>query len=518
MIKDIELVDTDKNVTVTIDNEVDKLPIKSIIKLPTYILLNSPIDTSLYNNIEINATLCYIDDKDDDKVETELDINNITAFQIPNNKVIRKIDIDGTVIIKIYNDEKTYYEETVSFTNGNIIQSIQNAFSIGEYKCDIIYYGNKYFEECTLPIVFNINRRLAKCIFDKTSFSGELKETLSIKGVLKDAETNIAITDSILNFTFDGKSFSTLTREDGSFIINPVIPDANILHCNQLIIDEDNIVVEMGEPYEEQYDEELRDEDGNIVFKHSIEELSEEIEQTQDIIYSEEIVQEDTQSTSYLINFSLNNSYYLSNTSIIITVTKAPTFVTITAGEYDEKVKKVNFNGYIGATVLNILENAHYGKVEIYFPDFGYTHNLVNIDASGKFSTNIDMADVYSFYNNTDIDKLEIYQGYNNIYDTSIIITDDSEVNVKKGDSIIIETNVKTITNEIVTDGMVRYYLYYEDNESPVYEYWGELDNIGISSFSFNTSRSGDYKLKTEYVGLFGYKNSEKIISIQVSD
>lgn len=550
MIENIQLINTDKKITVQIDNETNELPIKQIKKAPTFINLNQALNTALYDDIIIDATLCYINNSDNDDIsetsddttndfhynyydidaiDNTIDVTSLTSFLIPSNKELKKINIDGVVTIKIYNDNNIYYNADIHFTKGDITNTIPNELPLGEYKCDIIYAGNKFFMPYTLTINFNVERRLAICSFDTSTFEGHLTETLNIHGVLKDANTKNNIAQCQIQYEFDGQTFTTTTDDNGNFNIIPTIPDAHILHCNQLMIEEGDITIELGEPYEEQYDEELiRDDDGNIVLKSDIEEDNndENIDDinnanTQDSELFEYIAdnqEQEYQNTSYIITMSTNSDAYYLNSSIKINVIKAPTYITINTGEYNSLNRTVDFNGYIMANTFEDMRDAHYGKVQIYFPSFNYTHDLVKVDSHGYFTTNINMADLYAQYNNTIVDELIPYQGYNNIYDTSIIVSDNNEYNIATGDSIVIETNIKTITNELVTDGMVKFDLYYQDEASLVYTYATEIDNAGVCVFMFNTSRSGNYILKAQYVGLFGYKNSEKIINITVED
>ena len=108
------------------------------------------------------------------------------------------------------------------------------------------------------------------------------------------------------------------------------------------------------------------------------------------------------------------------------------------------------------------------------------------------------------------------YQGYNSIYNTNVIIKQDT-YNLTIGEPIVVEVNIKSVTNELVTDGMVKFDLYDSDNKL-VYTYATELDNTGLGVFMFNTSRAQQYTLKAQYIGLFGYNNSEKTINIIVED
>lgn len=541
------LENTNYKVKVQIDNAIEELTIQSIVKNSTFIYLNQSLNTPLNDDIQLNATLCSIVNIDDDNALTDDDVTNnfhypytdvnaienidiasTTSFLLPNNTQLNKIAINGIVNIKIYNDDDVYYNEDVHFHQGDITASIPNTLPLGEYKCDISFLGNKYYLPYQLTINFNIERRLAICNFKTSSYFGHLTETLYITGTLKDNSTKHTISNCIIQYDFDGKTFSTITDENGVFSIAPTIPDGNILHCNQAMIEEGDIVIELGEPYEEEYDEELiRDDDGNIVLKSDIEDIDVDdtnINTDTDTNTIDEVYEypadaetQEYQDTSYLITFNIDNDiYYLNNDAINVTVIKAPTYVTIDTGEYDINTRTVTFDGYVMADVLDTFTDAHYGKIQIAFPTFNYTHNIVKVDTHGRFSTQVNMADVYAQYNNTDIDELIPYQGYNSIYNTNVIIKQDT-YNLTIGEPIVVEVNIKSVTNELVTDGMVKFDLYDSGNKL-VYTYATELDNTGLGVFMFNTSRAQQYTLKAQYIGLFGYNNSEKTINIIVED
>lgn len=543
------LEDTNYKVKVQIDNAIEELTIQSIVKNPTFIYLNQSLNTPLNDDIQINATLCSIVNIDDDNALTDDDVTNnfhypytdvnaienidiasTTSFLLPNNTQLNKIAINGIVNIKIYNDDNVYYNEDVYFHQGDITASIPNTLPLGEYKCDISFLGNKYYLPYQLTINFNIERRLAICNFETSSYFGHLTETLHITGTLKDNSTKHTISNCIIQYDFDGKTFSTITDENGVFSIAPTIPDGNILHCNQAMTEEGDIVIELGEPYEEEYDEELiRDDDGNIVLKSDVEDI--DIDDTNintdtdtDISTIDEAYEypadaeiQEYQDTSYLITFNIDNDiYYLNNDAINVTVIKAPTYVTINTGEYDINTRTVTFDGYVMADISDTFTDVHYGKIQIAFPTFNYTHNIVKVDTHGRFSTQVNMADIYAQYNNTDIDELIPYQGYSSIYDTNVIIKQDT-YNLTVGEPIVVEVSIKSVTNELVKDGMVKFDLY-DSNNKLVYTYATELDNTGLGVFVFNTSRAQQYTLKAQYIGLFGYNNSEKTINIIVED
>lgn len=105
MREQIRFNDTGKKVNVTIDNETEQLPIKSIIKIPTFIELQKPLNTPLKEDIILDAHLCYIV-SDNDTIVTEDDMiyddETNPSFIIPDNTKAAKIHTDGIVNIVIY--------------------------------------------------------------------------------------------------------------------------------------------------------------------------------------------------------------------------------------------------------------------------------------------------------------------------------------------------------------------------------------------------------------------------------
>lgn len=531
MREQIRFNDTGKKVNVTIDNETEQLPIKSIIKIPTFIELQKPLNTPLKEDIILDAHLCYIAN-DNDAIVTEDDIiyddETNPSFIIPDNTKAAKIHTDGIVNIVIYDDAKTYYNDDIIFYEGHIQASIPNELPLGLYKCKIKYTGSKYFEASETIINFNIERRPAYCKFDTEKIYGHLKETLTIYGVLRDKITNKIIKDCPLQYKFNGNIYDTQTDNAGVFFANVTIPDGDITHCHQYAIEETSIIVkEEGDPYVEEYQELIRDEDGNIVFNNDAPkpiEIKENNNTQNNTIDDNEAPEEETRlATSYPIVFDTNidSSYYLNDATVLIDVIKADTVSDVNAGAYNQTNRTVNFNGNILANISDTFTDVHYGKVQIQLLDFNYTHDVLKVDTNGRFTTDIDMAKVYLSYNNTDIDDLVPYQCYNDIYHTSLILdtTESYEANettITVGQPIIAEVNIKTVTKDIVTDGMVKFDLY-RGNEK-VYTYATELDDVGIGVFAFNTSRSGQYTLKAKYYGLFGYNSCEAEKKIEVQD
>lgn len=514
----INFRDTDNRVRVRIDDEEnDDLIIKEIIKLPTVIQLNQTLDTALKNDIILDASLFSVGEA--------IDIDNTQYENYLENNYLNNFDSDGSVNITILHKNEIYYQNTVSFTKGKIQDKISNTLPIGECVCIIEYQGNKFYEASTLTINFNINRRLAICTFDKNYIHGSPKENIKVSGVLKDAETNRPIENCAVSFDLDGETYTTTSQNYGALILNLTIPDAHFLHCPLFITEEKVAEIEPGDPYEEEYEEEYIDDDGNIHLKsdieyepenttsdgkENIEDYNDEHDNTQDFSY--EYDEQFYQNASYVVNLHIDNdSYYLSNTSIIIQVDKLTTNINIDTGDYNEDTEEMNFNGYVIANVLGNNEVAHYGRVNIDFKDFNYSYNNIYLDENGRFSADIKLTDIYASYNQNDNSEVDIYTSYG-ISDTIINIDtdtfyEDGQNSIKAGNPIIVEASVKGRNNSIVTDGMIIFYL--EKDSKVVYKYATELNSMGIGTFVFNTTYAADYKLFAKYCGIFEHNDSE---------
>ncbi len=210
MIENIDFIDTDNKVTVTIDNETQELPIKAINRLPIYIDLNQSLNTALENNIQLDASIYYI-----------------------NNETPTKLDTDGVVTVTIYNNDEIYYSKNKHFKKGTIIDDIKNTLPLGLYTMKIEYAGNKYFEPAILTIHFNIEKRLGICKFNKREFYEDIGKTISIGGTLLDEEKNTKVANCKLFFNFNGQTYTTNTDNEGEFYLTVTVPEpeADKSHC-----------------------------------------------------------------------------------------------------------------------------------------------------------------------------------------------------------------------------------------------------------------------------------------------
>lgn len=542
MLEEIDFQDSGNQVSVTIDNETQSLPIKKINKLSTYIGLNQSLNAALENNIEVDAFIYYIKkseepDIENSEINTEVTQERDYLYSTEDNDIKfltgvdsndLKINIDGIVTITIYNGEEIYYIKDVRFKQGHIIDSIANTLPLGTYTMVIQYNGNKYFEESSLTIEFNVEKRLAICELEKERYYGDLLETINISGILKDSERETPINNCLFYYDFNGETKSVTSNINGEFLFNITIPEPDISHCNLSYELIDDSEFEPGELYEEDAEEEFIDEDGNIRRYSDIED-SDTLYDSEDNItitpedipeYPDDIeIEEDYPNASYIINlYTDNESYYFNNTEIEIIVNKAPTHITLDSTNPNTQTNILEIAGSGFSTYNNADNDIKYGKINIELPDFNYKHHTINIE-KGLFTTDINLSDVYSIYNNSEIAVLEPYDT-TNIINTSIEINGDNKVAI--GDMFTLEGKVIATSMEgYVKYGVLIFNLYdahevyqndtiiYENNDiEPLYRYATEIGRTGTGVFNFNTSQSKKYNIQVEYIGMFGYQGS----------
>ena len=533
MIEEIEFLDSDNKVSITIDNETQTIPIKTIKKLSTYIELNQSLDTALNNNIEVDAYIYYIKNNNNEESYTEVaeerefiytegieegeedderkDIRFLTNTEISYSR----INIDGTVTITIFDDNKIYYVKDVYFSKGHIVDSINNTLPVGNYKMKIQYAGNKYLEPSQEFIAyFDVDKRLAICDFNTNTFYGDLTETLNITGTLKDNEKNTIIKNCQLYYDFNGETRTTTTDIEGKFNLIINIPDADISHCNLLYEDIDESMFEAGDPYEEDAEEEIRNNENEIQLLSDLEDTNienEDVDEYDDNIdntnynYQDYIeIKEYYPNASYIVEiYTDNDSYYVNDKSIEIILNKAPTHIIIDSLNSNENSNILQVVGSGIATYNESDNDIKYGEINISLPDLKYKHHAINIDDNGIFATDIDLVEVFSEYNFNENTNIEVYDT-TQIY--SIGITVDSNKNINAGDMLTVKAQVKS-SGKDVKYGILVFNLYH-DNEI-IHRYSTEISSTGEGIFNFDTSTPGSYKVDVEYVGMFGYQDAK---------
>lgn len=542
MIEEVRFKDTDMSVNVTIDNESKELPIKEIIKLPTFIKLNQSLNTAYHDDIVVDLSLYYINEDGEEK-PLNIDGNIIASFSnesiiawrnrsnnlscketiVPLNDNIMWLDENNQpvhtdaikAVVKECTAEDIYIEEyTIPFKKGRTRALFRNNIPIGEYVFLFEYMGNKYFEETYYESTFTINKRQAICVFDEEVKSNYPREDIAFNGILKDAKTDKRLSNVPLNFNFHGARYLTGTNENGEFTIFVTLPDADISHCALFMNEDDFSPIEHWMEYLSNSDTQYIDEDGNIRKKDllygDIVEFNNVIPEgtSEDInTYISDTGDKSLSKTTYPIDVyfpdSPDNSYYLINTRVHADVKKIPTSLTLGTTNCNDTSNIIQING--GVTTED--NNVHYGRVVVEFPEANYTHTPASVvDYDGSFNATIDLKTIYNIYNNNTNSTLEVYQAADE-KDTEVILSGDTKVNV--GETFIIEATIKSIDSSIVKDGMIVFIIKdREDSNNIIYKYATELDNTGTAILAFNTSKKANYFIQAKYYGMFGYTNS----------
>lgn len=552
--EDISFNDSGKRVYITIDNQRKEIPICEIKKFTTFITLNQSMNTSLKEDIVIDASLNYLPynaqeedlsytDNSDIDVEyssstEDIEENGITTvntwytgpeFYILNDKA-KQTDLDGVVTITIYNGEEIYYQKDVSFKKGSITDNIPNKLPIGEYSATIAFAGNKYLEQTILNIDFSVEKRLAFFTFDKEKYYGDPNDNIVIAGTLKDSLTKKIIKGCPVKIDFNSVTYTTTTDGLGIAYISVDIPDADITHCSSQPDNEVEISNnEAGDEYrndpEEHYD---FDDDGNIIEIEEDEDIESPLveDDPKQVKNEDETVfdikkENDVDDTfdygypnaSYPVTIYLDSeSYRNDNTTVYVIANKIQTSTEVNQTS-DVVDNIVTLSGKVKAHYKDKDTYAIYGNTVVSFDDTDYISNKININTHGEFSIQIDFDEVNLSTNTSDIEDLIPYK--KQLYQNTV--TDiKAEEKVTLGKIMTATATVQSVNSNLsVKDGMVVFIL--KTNNKEVYRYGSQIDSIGRAVFFFNTSKKGSYTIEAHYYGLFGYgESSSEIKTIEV--
>ena len=439
MIEDIRFSDSNKKVYISIDNETQNIPLYQVDKLQTFFKLEQLMDTPLRENIDVDALLYYI------PYDKGIDDANV-------------VNIDGTVLITIYNEKDIYYQNNVLFKKGHIQDSITNKLPLGEYKATLEFAGNQYFEHTLLTILFRVEKRPTTFIFSADDYSGYPDETIQVSGQLKDIITNKPVKNCNINYTFNSETYATATNSNGGILIHITVPDVDIMHCT---------------------------------------------------------MEDDYPNPSYPLFLYLDSdAYILNGANSNITAIKLPTEVTINQSSTITN-NIVTLTGNAIAKYKNENRNVKYGSVRVTFEDTDYVSPPTSVTEQGNFSLDINFADINEFNNESSLNAPIIYQKANEQI-TSTHLTVESE-SIRVGDMITGIAHVfSEESSDYVKNGMVVFILT-NSKEKELYRYATQIDSIGQAVFLFNTSTKDTYHVKAYYYGIFGFLDSEsEIIEVEV--
>ena len=189
-----ELKYIDNQIVATIDKQKEYIDVYEIIKTPTQFYINKNIDTILNQAIDVDIFLGYT--SSDNKIEG-----------------IKK----GFVYVSVTNlsGKTEYLKTTIYFTNGEIKEKLVNSLPLGIYILNIEYPGNKYFEFSSTTLQFSINKKHARCEFDKEYYEQYPNQTLEIGARLLDDNNGKAIEKCTINYSFNGYEYITQTDKNG---------------------------------------------------------------------------------------------------------------------------------------------------------------------------------------------------------------------------------------------------------------------------------------------------------------
>lgn len=540
---DIRFNDSGKKIYISIDNERQDIPIETIDRFKTFIMLDQSLNTPLKEKITLKASLKYLPyditdedlsytdyaDIEVDGTDTTVDIEDNLSVEYtwtsgaevagiyPNSK---QIDSNGVVTVTIYNGKKIYYQNDIAFSKGNIEDVIPNTLPVGEYQAVISFGGNKYLEPTSVNVDFNIEKRLAFFTFDNNSYYGEPTENISISGQLRDLMTEKTIKNCLIKFDFNGTVYSTRTDIEGYAWFDITIPDTDASHC--LLLEENYIESnnnEEGEPYEDEpevYQD--FDDDGNIIEVDELldepfvqDDYSDTHGEESDIFFadteSDDIEDEwdyGYESVSYLLTIFLDSeSYYVENTSASVIVNKLPTYVSVNQIS-DVIDNHIDLHGQVRSRYKNEDKNVGYGKVITTFDNTDYSNEVI-VNNYGDFDISINFSDINLANNTSELTQPIVYE--QGLYQSTVTeITTDSQVEI--GNPINAVVNVHPINSmKPIEDGMVVFILKANDRE--IYRYASQIDSTGKAVFFFNTSKKDIYTIHAYYYGLFGYNDSE---------
>ncbi len=537
MEQDLNFRDTDKKVTVQIDNQIKNIVIKELVRKETGFVMLETVDTVLYNPISIDMLLTIITPRDDDFDEESENINDAIDAEDSNIDVITVPK--GFVNLKItnLNQNIVYDEQKISFRNGQIKTTMTQGLKIGEYLLIAEFLGNRYYEPTQLTLQFAIGKRKVKCHFHDNVLSGYPNENISLGVTLLDTLNEKKINYCTINYFFAHNNYITQTNEQGYAQLHFSMPSIGSDPCVNNIITNNNIVAQ-----EYVTDEDIDvywNDDGNIVPIENSEDfgLTKHIRDYEDpfeyidnqytinmdpmsfnIALNDEIDDEDddgeyeqdffSEQNVYIYALKIaidNNVYEMEEENIYLFVNKYDTNIIAYSQQNDNENKII-----IEGDVINNNDNVEYGVVELYIPNIEYSKQT-SLTNDGHFIFEILYSDIsVPIFTNDTPTSIE---DYSLNHQTKITIIDNNNVNnltpnyIDKHHLNFSATVQDAMLRDTVTEGMVTFIIYSNDEE--VYRYVTELDDSGEAFMSFDISTIGTYNIQAFYHPMFDYLSSQ---------
>lgn len=507
--------------TATIDNQTMSLEMNKIIKSPTVFICNDNLNTVVGAPIDIDLLLGYAIS---DSVEL---IDEEDVFELENYKIqgIKK----GFVNLKItsVSQQKQYYENKYSFNDGKIVDQLKIPLSIGEYLLIAEYAGDKYYEEASIVINFEIGKRNAICLFESETIQIYPNQSTQIGITLIDDVSGKKISNCSLKYFFNGYEYITQTNDQGYCNLNITAPgiDPSICPLNITSVAQDLDVIEEIEDGVYYYDD-----DGNIqytedttVFINDISEEEAEILEVDEPIAedNEDEDEEEVENVTYTLipKYPLeieidSNTYtliYGNIIDILLKTYKTDINYTITNNNYDIHIE----GDVVAYDDDNNLVNVEYGSVSFDISELTPHPIATNtVDQNGHFSFDTEITETES--NNIDPN---IYE-FSTQQLTEIELLSLSELTVTRNYALKHHVSFKAqITSgpNIVQYGMVAFVI--TKNQEEVYRYVTEIDSNGNAFFNFDVSTVGEYNIQVYYYSIFEYQSSESnILTYTIED
>lgn len=171
LLDEIRTKNADKEISVTIDNEKISVPAQEIIKQSTHFIQQKSLDNVINNPIDVKLFLSafyYGTESNEENQEDNPNIYNAESYVDElNNNLYNNYVEKGIVKITIKNKKTDYiyFQDNISFVDGNIETQINNNLELGEYILIAEYEGSKYYLPTNINIYFTISKRSIKCTF-----------------------------------------------------------------------------------------------------------------------------------------------------------------------------------------------------------------------------------------------------------------------------------------------------------------------------------------------------------------
>lgn len=493
-LEDLKFKDVGNDLTAQIDNETQSLPVKDIIKFKTEFFNNKNLNTVINSPIDVDLSLIYIDEDETNPIDKGL-------------VLLKMVSLSG---------QTTYFEEMITFKNGIIQKQLPNMLSIGEYKIEVNYFGDMFFEPTSISLQFKITKRLIKWEIDTTEvIQGYPNEMISVGIKLYDYLNDKKISNCIVNYTFNHFEYVTQTNENGYALLTFQMPDIDPQICPQA---SNTPIIQNIETNESLLNNTVFYFDDNGIIKYTNPNRTEfSFDSNFDYIpvfINEDIAADYENEKPITENFALIPTYPLEiniDSTVYQSISKENINVLLkqfqTNVNYNTQVENstITINGNVSTENNN---NVKYGKINFDIGELSpHPYKEAFVDEDGIFNFNVQVVQTESA--NKDPTLPTLFSIPSLTYTTVSIIGDKTisrdYVNKHK---IKFKAEVKLVSSdEPVKYGMVTFVITKEEKE--VYRYITELNNFGEAFFNFDVSTIGIYKVMAEYSKMFEYTSSK---------